>query len=243
MSRLKYILFTALCVVSLGDLFAQYSTVGLDLDGDMAAWYDAAIGPGKSPILEGTFYKLEYTALDETPYFKGAHWAKGELQFNGQSYKGVSLLYNSFKDLLLIRNSALQYSSIQSTLLNQQKVDGFTIHKRQFVHLKDSLVPSYGDGFYEKFYEGDTIQFFIKRIKNEYVRSSKVEFLDEDKYFLFDGHKYVKYAGKNSLYKTFPDLKSSLKSYGSSLKTKLKRGEEEGMLQLLIHCDKLLMEK
>ncbi|WP_456458636.1 hypothetical protein [Reichenbachiella sp.] len=243
MSKLKYFLFTAFWVVNQVDLSAQYTTNGLDLDGGMAAWYDAAIGQEKSPVLEGTFYKLEHAALDKNPYFKGAHWANGHLTFNGQAYNQVSLLYNAFRDLLLIRNTALQLSSIEPTLLNQQKVDGFTIHNRQFVHLRDSLAPSHGPGFYEKFYDGDSIQFYIKRIKNEYIRSNKVEFVDEDRFYLFDGQTYIKFASKNTLYKTFPEIKAELKAYGSSLKTNLKRGDEEGVLKLLMYCDNLLMKK
>ena len=243
MSKLKYFLLATLWVVNLGEISAQYTTAGLDLDGDIVAWYDAAIGQERSTVLEGTFYKLENAALDKNPYFEGAHWTKGELQFNGQSYDQVSLLYNAFKDLLLIRNTALQLSTIEPTLLNQQKVDGFTIHGRQFVHLRDSLAPSFGPGYYEKFYDGDAISFYIKRIKNEYIRAKEIEFVDEDRYFLFDGQKYIKYSAKKSLYKTFPDLKAPLKAYGSSLKTKLKRGEEKDMIKLLTYCDKLLMEK
>lgn len=243
MSKLKYFLVAALGVVSTRNLSAQYATNGLDLDGDISTWYDAALGQENSPVLEGTFYKLEYAALDKNPYFQGAQWAKSELQYNGQFYSQVSLLYNAYKDLLLIRNTTLQLSSIEPTLLNQQKVDGFMMHDREFVHLKDSLAPSYGPGFYEKFFTGDSISFFIKRIKNEYVRAKEIEFISEDLFFLFDGENYVKYTGKKSLYKNFPTLKTPLKTYGSQLKTRMHRGEEEGMLKLLNYCDELLTQK
>ncbi|MEP2023285.1 hypothetical protein [Reichenbachiella sp.] len=222
---------------------AQYDTKGLDLDGDLSAWYDEAVGYKNVPILEGSYYPLDYLALKKGPYFISSKWQQGHLKYSGETYDSVYLLYHVHKDVLIIRNIALQNVSIEPTLLNLDKVEAFTIQEHQFVHLKDSVLPSHGSGFYELYYDGQTINFYIKRVKNEYVRGEGIEFLNEDLYFLYDGEEYIRFKGVKSVYKRFPNIKSKLKAYKKPHFANFKRGEDSGMRKWLSYGDHLLTEK
>lgn len=232
---------TTFFIVSSYLAFGQYAVGDLNLDGDIASWYDGAIGEKNIPVLEGTHYLLPDLVLKYSPYFISNKWEVGQLTFDGENYENMYLLYNINEDVLIIRNMVLQNSMIEATLLNQAKVDEFEIHGHEFVHLWDSLVPS--PGYYELFFDGEIIDFYIKRIKNEYVNNSQVEFKDEDRYYFFDGDSFVKYKGKKSLYKHYPEIKTELKNYVRTLSVNLKSGEEKGMREWLTYADKLLNEE
>lgn len=238
--RSTLVTFVTFLVLTPRFLFGQYATTGLDLDGDIATWYDRMIGKQNAQVLEGTYYEIKYAALEHHQYFESVHWIDGELVFEGQYFANVSLLYNVFDDVLLIQNKALLLSSIEATLLNQDRVDGFTLAGHHFVNLRDSLSPTLGAGFYELLFDGANIDFYIKRSKSEFIRDNQLSFEYVDKYFLFDGNQFIRYNSKKDLFKHFSEEKNKMKAYGKTLKTNLKKGEEDGMIKWLEFCDNLL---
>ncbi|SMD32275.1 hypothetical protein SAMN04488029_0618 [Reichenbachiella faecimaris] len=243
MNKLLQVALATFLFLQVSNALGQYAVGDLNLDGDIAAWYDQSVGYKNVPVLEGSFYPLPYIASKQSPYLESNKWSEGQLTFAGEQYNGLYLLYNTYHDLLIIRNRAVQISAIEPTLLNQHKVDEFVIHGHQFIHLKDSVAPGHAPGFYELFFDGQSIDFYIKRIKNEYIKGREIVFQDEDRYFLFDGQQFIKYKGKKSMYKCFPEIKAQMKSYSKSLYMNLKKNQEEGMLTWLAYGDQLLTEK
>lgn len=221
----------------------QYATDQLDLDGDIMSWYDDAIGDEKSPVLEGSYFKLEGVNAKENQYFQSTQWAKGSLNFSGQMFEQVELLYNSHRDLLIIKNKALHYSTTQPTLLNQSKVSAFRIYDRDFVNLSSVLTKGEGTGYYEILFEGSMIQFYAKRKKNEYVRSGKLVYTPEDKYYILYNNDFLRYTSKKLLYKLFPSFKEQIKNKSKVFSTRLKDDEGKDVSALMEYCNQLITEQ
>lgn len=243
MNRIFQVVLATFVFLKVSNTQGQYAVDQLDLDGDLHAWYDGAIGDEHSAVLEGSYYALKNLALKDGPYFIDRRWGQGSLTFAGQSYDSASLLYHVSEDVLIVRNQAVSNAFLEPILPNQQKIDGFDIHGHQFVRLEGNEAPARSSGFYEIFFEGDSITFYIKRIKNEYVRGKTLEFVDEDRYYIFDGSDFTRYTGKRTMFKKYPQIKSEMKTYGRTLDVNLRNGEEKGMLKWLAYCDQLLSEK
>ncbi|MEO9967440.1 MAG: hypothetical protein ABJF11_16700 [Reichenbachiella sp.] len=230
---------TALNLLGGSHAFGQYETAGLDLDGDLSEWYDRALGLESAKIFEGSYYDIGSPYVEQNQYFKGGQWATGTVIFDGQKYDNVDMLYNSFQDQLVVRNIALHFSIAQPTLPNQARIDSFQIHGRRFVHLRGEQVPASGEGFYEHLFDGESIDFFVKRIKNEYIKSSELVYEEEDKHFLYYNGQYIKFSGKNSIYKLNPEHKTAMKKAGQKTIIRLRLGEEDDLILLLKQFDQL----
>jgi len=222
----------------------QYSIQGLDLDGDIVSWYDQTLGDENATILEGSFCNLPNLNTDQNQFFQKSNWTMGEVCYRNQTYKGVQLLYNSYSDLLIIKNVALLYSVAQPTLLNQKSVSKFLIFGRQFVNLQGANTPSEGAGFYELLYSGKHIVFYAKRIKKEYIETGKLVYKEEDRFFIIQDDQFTRFTGRRVLYNMFSDYKTDLKAFskGMDLRLKSEVGQRNLML-LLAYCDQLLTEK
>lgn len=226
-----------------GHVVGQYAITELDLDGDLAAWYDQAIGVDNQKIFEGSYYDLGSPYVEQNQYFQSGQWTTGTISFDGQIYSDVELLYNSYKDEVIIRNQAIHFSIAQPTLLNQQRVEYFQIYDRWFIHLQDDVPPTSGAGFYERIFDSNTIDFYIKRVKNEYIKSGRLVYEEEDRYYISYQGDYTRFTGKKSLYQLLPNQKNKLKSYGKNLKTRIRQDGERDIIVLLKYCDSLLSEK
>lgn len=240
MIRVFYLMICLIGTPSI-DLLAQYTTQGLDLDSDISTWYDLTVGIEHTKILEGSSYHLKSPHLEENEYYKSGEWTSGIVGFDGQEYKNLDLIYNSFRDELIIRNPVLHFSIAQPLLVNQQRIDYFQVYNRHFVHFKDAQPPPRGYGFYERLYDGRSLDFFAKRIKNDYIESGKFIYKEEDRYYLFYNGEYTRYKSKRTIYRLFPEQKAQLKKL--KLDTHLRRGGENNLLQLLKHCDQLVSEE
>ncbi|WP_422360114.1 hypothetical protein [Reichenbachiella sp.] len=243
MKNLVKVVFATFFACNAWVVHGQYAIGDMDLDRDLATWYDHAMKTENLPVLEGTFYPLPHITSKEGPYFKSNRWAEGSVVLAGEKYENLFLLYNVFDDLLILRNMALKDARIESMLPNQKKVEAFNIHGHQFVRLTEPLVPRNGIGFYELFFDGDSIDFFIKKTKIELLQDRKVVFKNEDQFFFYDGQQFVKYKSKKSIYRHFPEIKAKLKPKGSFLNMNLKNNEREGMWTWLNYADGLLSEE
>ena len=242
MIRIVY-LIVCLIGTSATDLIAQYTTQGLDLDGDISTWYDQTVGIEHTKILEGSSYHLRGPHLEENEYYESGEWALGIVGFGGQEYRNLDLLYNSYKDELIIRNPVIHFSIAQPLLLNQQRIDYFQVYDRLFVQIREAPYPPRGAGFYERLYDGRSLSFFAKRIKNDYIESGKFLYKEEDRFYLLYDGQYTRYKSKRTIYRMFPEQKAQLRSLGKKLDTRLSRGGENNLLQLLEFCDQLVSEK
>lgn len=243
MKNLVKVVLAAFFACNACGVHGQYLVGDMDLDQDLANWYDHAVKTENLPVLEGSFYSLPHITSKQGPYFISNRWAEGSVVLDGEKYENLFLLYNVFDDLLIFRNMALKDSRIESMLPNQEKIEAFSVHDYQFVRLTAPLVPPSGTGFYELFFDGDSIDFFIKRTKIEFLQDRKVIFKNEDQFFFYDGQQFVKYRSKKSIYRHFPEIKTKLKSKSNFLNMNLKNNEREGMWSWLNYADGLLSEE
>ncbi len=201
------------CAMSLTSA-AQYEVGELDLSGDLESWYDELVGLENTPLVHGVFYKIEINSPDTDPFFVSANWDFGKVNYRGQTYKDVLLLYNTQSDIVLVKHPSFTNQPIK---LFQDQVAWFELAGKRFEAMREVELPM-RPGYYEIFYEGDKISMIVKRRKTETLESSKVVYKEEDRYFLEMEGKTIRYNGRRSFRKLGDEYKSvfkpAIKEYG-----------------------------
>lgn len=221
---------------------AQFSIDNLNLDGNIDKWYNEAVGYENLAFLEGAYYRIEPQNIQNHQFFKSLSWLNGTIAIDGRLFKDVKILYNTYKDVLLALNIGMEVHGVQSIKLNHYRVDSFLIEDAKFINLRGENLPGAGSGFYQKYYDGDKISFYIKRIK---MKSSDVETVvynnNDTKYVLYEGQ-YFRFNGKKLLYTMFPDKKKRIKKYIKQSPARINRKTDDGLYELMSYCDQLLLQ-
>ena len=159
----KYLLkLSALCflsVITAGKLFGQAdgpmsSAVQNTLQQTIANFFMFAIGQ-QSRCTANDYLPYERTIKGNALYPLDAEtWASGEVTYDGFIYKGVPMMYDIYKDVVVVL--LLDHFSMY-TLLGE-RVHDFTFSGHHFVRVDaDSLVndkSGISTGFYEQLYGG-----------------------------------------------------------------------------------------
>ena len=221
---------------------AQFTVGNLNLDGDIDKWYNQAIGYENLGFLEGAYYRIESQTIQQHQFFRSMSWLNGTIAIDGRLFKDVKILYNTYKDVLLALNIGMEVHGVQSIKLNHYRIDSFLIEDAKFINLRGKNLPSAGSGFYQKYYDGVNISFYIKRIK---IKSSDVETVvynnNDTKYVLYQDQ-YFRFNGKKSLYTMFPDKKKRIKKYIKQSPARINKKTDDGLYELMSYCDQLLLQ-
>lgn len=197
-----------------GIIMAQYSTNGLDMDGDIETWYDGQIGLENTTLILGTYQDVQFGTLKNHPFYSGYSWQTGDVTYRGQKFTGVYMMYDTFQDLLLIKHPNLAYAS-QPICLFQDQVSEFDLKGHHFENLGNQADP-FPQGFYDILYDGKVIDLLVKRIKKSETKSnhtSTQSFVENDIYLVRYEGIFYKYKGRGILKKLFPEFKKEISSH------------------------------
>lgn len=163
--------------------------------------FDSNIGPENTNLYKGTVYTSKYRSINEfTPrlYFD---YIDGSILYDGQWYFRVSINYNVYDDLILMRLPMASRNVLVQPL--QQQVECFRLEDRFFVHIDWEELK----GFYEQLvqFEDLDLGLYRKLRKNRNDKNNKVyeysEFNDRKPIY------YLKYDGKYYNLKSYKILK------------------------------------
>jgi hypothetical protein len=195
---------------------------------------------GQTGLYVGSQYKQPRRTNDEHPFFIDFDWQTGDVDYNGESFLSVPILYDVTRDIVVIEH---YYSGDEMVLVNS-KVSAFSIGDRKFVHLTGPLfLPGLPNpGFYETLYTGKT-QVVARHQKNveEHIEGRVVEihFYPKVKYYVLHNGMYERVSGKGGLLKLLGDKKSELRSFIQKEKIQFKKDYPAALARVAQHYDSL----
>jgi hypothetical protein len=174
--------------------------------------------------------------------FDAETWASGEVNYDGLLYKGVPMMYDIFKDKLVV----LLYNHFSMYTLLDERVHDFSFSNRHFVRVNaDSLTNDksvISTGFYEQLYGGNKIEVLAKRIKTvqnstNIAISLETYFIAKSEYYLRKGNAYYKVGSQGSFLNALKDKKPQLEKYMKDNSIKFRQDPEGAMASLAAYYD------
>lgn len=187
------------------------------LGGQLDDWYSSLGNTPPEPFMQGVYY---YNGTEgaispgQTPFYNNNWDRQGALTYEGRQYSNLIINYNTVKDVLLIWSWEMSKEGIQSLLIDQSKIDSFSIHNEKFVSYKYARVNSNdSEGFYRKVMQGNNVICYAKEIKTGELEDLVYEFSESRGYFVQYKGETFNYNRRSSLYRIFPSYKKQIKQF------------------------------
>jgi hypothetical protein len=210
--------FSTICLLILSaSAFSQ-------IDGDTLFYKEALKNSlavyAKTEFREASLYngcqylRPEQSSDDEHPYFKVDDWAIGAVEYDGEIFENVPLLYDLWNDKVITEH----YRNASEIELIAEKLSGFTIAEYSFRRIENEAVGNSPPqtGYYQILYDGPsrTIAHWKKNVLRTTSETGVVIDFDEKiKYYILKNGRYFPVKGKASALKLFSDEKKPLKQF------------------------------
>jgi len=170
-------------------------------------------------------------------------WAIGEVTYDGIVYKGVPLMYDVYKDVLI----TLLYNHFSMYTLLTERVSDFTFSGHRFVRVNaDGLIDDksgIATGFYDQLYGGKTevLARRTKTIQNSTNQTLALEtyFIAHNDYYIKKGNVYYKVSGQGSFMNVLKDKKQALQKFMKDNSFKFRTDPEAAMARLAAYYDQV----
>jgi len=203
--------------------------------------FNISIG-NQSQLYNGPEYYYYDPLIKGNAYFSDVNaFNPGSVYYNGVYYNGVQMLYDLYKDELVV----LLYNHFSKFYLVKDKVKSFDFLSHHFVNIDADTIGNNSaikSGFYDELYGGKT-QVLVKRSKNIQVTngSSGPEsyFNPVTDYYFRKGHTYYSISGQGSLLDILKDRKKELQQYIRSANIRFHKDPEDAMVKIATYYDHL----
>ncbi|MEQ8581693.1 MAG: hypothetical protein RIC30_17895 [Marinoscillum sp.] len=217
---------------------AQYLIEGLDLQKNIYAWHDQALGKDKTGILLGEYQEIQRQSRETSQFFDDSQWIPNRLKYRGEIYDGIYLSYDIETDLLLIRHPTNFNYHSQAIKLIQRDVEWFEYSGHTFRYIHEPVL-HFGEGFFDEMYLGESLQMFAKRIKITET-DRVITYVTADKFIIRYQDEYHRLRSKYSVIKLLKPYKKEIRQFIKANQIKAKPEYESDMIQLISFCDELL---
>ncbi|WP_370086866.1 hypothetical protein [Ekhidna sp.] len=220
--------------------FNSLPTIGGDLD----SWYSSIANNINTPVLKGVYFYIQEDQMitpDQNPFYEEVWDYNGSMTYEGRLYQNMNLTYNVSSDQLLVWSSEMSKNGLKSLLINQSKIDSFTIHDHKFLNYRHAKI---GDqGFYRKMMHGKHIICYSKVTKTGSLQGFDYEYEEQRKYWIKYKNSLTNYKRISSLYKIFPDFKKQIRNFLKENHFIFKDDKENRLQLILSYCDSLVKEE
>lgn len=193
-------------------------------------------------LYNGKEYKdYPYQFNEGHPYFLSNNWSKGTLNYNGELYEEVPMLYDVVKDELVI----LHFDNRSKICLIKEKISAFSLLAHSFVNIQPKKINSstITEGFYDLLYPGKT-SLFAKRTKNiqTFYRQSvsEIKIFKKDHYYLLKKNIYYPVSGRRSFLHQLTDKRKEIQQYIKKNRLSFKNDVENAMVKILAYYDQIM---
>lgn len=240
---MKKILIPLIHFYVIGGLFAQDFNQFPTLSGNLEEWYDGITENSETPLMNGIYYydeKEEFITQYHTPFYKTGWDYFGKVTYDGRFFPRVNIIYNTSEDLLLFRNAKMEKEGEKSILIDQSKIDSFTIHNDKFLRFDHAKIGE--NGFYKVVMRGENIECLVEEVKTGQPAGLVYEFNGKSNIYIKYKDEVHSYRQRASLYKIFPDQKKEIKRYirEYSLFTLSRKDKESFLTSVLSYCDSIV---
>jgi len=191
-------------------------------------YYDHVV-KDQNQLYNGGDY-VDYRPLkEEHPYYISEDWITGTVQYHGEQYDDVSILYNIHTDDVIVEQSS---SSIMIKLI-RDKVQSFSLDGHQFVLLSEQK--DITKGFYDQLCKGK-VELYAKRIKDfqETISGSELQrnFIEKTRYYLYKEGHYYPIKSKKSILTVLGDRKKELNQFLHENHLNIRQNREVAFIKL-----------
>jgi len=204
--------------------------------------FDHLVSIENSGLINGVEYLIPFKGFTTHPFFDSNTGSKGEVFYNQQLYKEVTLLYDLFGDNLVLRylNPNKTYSLIQ---LRKEKIDYFNLPAHRFRRYEGSAsekVINATEGFHEVLFDGNAISLLVKRKKLNKVVDGRVEYIPENLYYFLRDNQWTLVTGKSSVYNIDKQHKEEISSFVKNNRIRVSKKKDDDLVKLAAYIDNLI---
>ena len=230
-SFLFFLSFTLLRLSS--DAFGQDSVGDSEEQNNAISFYRNTVGENSS-LYKGRLYVGLNYLIKGHQFLDTDEWQSGSLFYQGNLYKDVPMLYDIFRDELVI----LHTNGFLKIQLLKSELDKFNVLNSTFVNIQDSsslnTLPS--PGIYGMIYEGD-IAVFVKRRKliKETIQEMQVirEFEQTNQYYIYKDSNYHEVKRKGSVLRVLKEHKKEIRRRLREEGIKFRRNKELAIVKMV----------
>ena len=206
------------------------------------AAYNNAVGlfhkyTDKQARLYNGFLHLGYShKIQGTAYYPDNTWHKGSLVYDGIFYADVNMMYDVYKDELVIQH----FHKLMVTL-HGEKVKEFTFDNSRFIRvMRDSLrnVPL-STGFYQELYKGK-ITLLAKRqklLEETITDVLEQKFIPRNFYYLYRNNTWHTVKTYNDLMGVLKERSKEIRQHLKKNKVKYRRERERALIMAVQYFD------
>ncbi|MCF2503549.1 hypothetical protein L0663_09195 [Dyadobacter sp. CY107] len=200
--------------------------------------YKAATSQSQN-LYNGRQYYVYDNRSEEHQFFEFRKWHNGVLMYDGQRFDSIPMLYDIFKDEVIIK-----HFNGDHILLQSEKIDYFYVDNHTFERLEagKDINEQMRTGFYDVLYNGKT-RTIVRRVKQrqEKIVDKMVIALypQKNNFFIRKGDRYHGVSSKKSAFNLFPEYKKELRKVLKDQKIKYRKNREVAIVTIVETYDKL----
>ena len=236
----RLVIFFFLIVIPLSKVLAQsdsgyqISSTTSEAMANAVNLYETAIGKNSGIYIGSYYYDKNYWAIGGDPFFVNNYWNEGTIIYEGQQYDSISIRYDIYRDLLLIKHID-KNGHVVPIQLHKSKVEEFIIMGHHFIYTKEDTLSGIKTGFLDLLYIGEKAKVLAKRrkeisrtqIANDIVRGYFVN----DRFYIKKDQNYYEVKGKKSLLEVLSDEKNEIKAFLKENRALYKKNRERQLVE------------
>ncbi len=206
-------------------------------------WFDEIVTLENTNLINGPEYFISFQGGATHPFFGLMESSSNELWFDQQYYGNVHLLYDTYTDILVLRQRDKNGLFVMIEL-EQDKIKGFTINQHHFIKLTNpkQFRGRTDNGYYDMLFEGNHIKLVAKRNKSQYKNDTnmRIEYQLDDHYYLIKNSQWIPIAGLRNILTALEENKNEIKAYIKTHKIRTRKIKESDLKLVVGFCDQFL---
>lgn len=238
MLRLRFLM--SIVLITFSRLFAQVdSSSVVEARKNTLKQYTQALQT-QSMLYLGTDYREPpQTEDDQHPFLYSSDWLSGSIEYNGEAYEDVALLYDIHRDKVVT-----EYLNGNQMELVKEKLSRFSLGDKQFIRiLADTVNGSLPrTGFYQLLYGGKSALIALHQkesLETFEMRVIHISYPEKTKYYLFQHGIYHQVKTKKSILSLLSDKKPDLKRFIRKNKMRFRPDRENVLTRIASYYDEL----
>ncbi|ACT95602.1 hypothetical protein [Dyadobacter fermentans] len=190
-------------------------------------------------LYNGRQYFVYDARMEEHQFFEQRRWLNGMVIYDGQQFDSIPMLYDIFRDEVVIR-----HFNGDHVLLQTVKIDSFVVDNHHFARLESGreINPQMRTGFYDIIYGGKS-RTLVRRTKTrqEKIVDKKViaYYPEKNFYYVFKDGRYHSVNSKKSALELFADHKREMRRVLRENKLKYRKNREMAIVKMVETYDNL----
>jgi hypothetical protein len=244
---MRLLLFIMVFITFTGSLECQVSSSGRNqnysssIDTQAINTYSRLINHNYD-IINGKEYIFYHKLNQANPFFRSTMRANGAIYYEGRVYSGYGMIYDIYKDELVI-NYLNPAGHLNMVSLNKHCVDSFDINvnndSNRFLFLNFPDSSSMKSGYYEVPFRGKTM-LLVKHLKTFSLINGQDVYYDQVIKYLYINGEYYTITSLSKFCRLFGEKKTVIRKYFRSLHaSSFRRIGDIELLQILAYNETL----